>query len=60
MAAEKIMCSMIEIERHYYPKAFLERKNELKMKTKTKEENDIAQITLKEIENELESISEMV
>lgn len=50
---------MIEIEREYYPKTFLERKNEIKRKATDKPEFSMAQVALKEIEDELESLSEV-
>jgi hypothetical protein len=59
MAEKKVMCSMIEIEREYYPKTFLERKNEIKRKATDKPEFSMAQVALKEIEDELESLSEV-
>lgn len=56
MAKKKIMCSMIEVEKEYYPSTFNERRNKIKKKTSNEVGTYMAQIALKEIEGELKKL----
>jgi hypothetical protein len=56
MKKKKVFCSMIDIEREYYPNTFLERKKKVKAETAEQTGINLAQLAIKEVRDEFEKL----